>query len=437
MALTINPARLKAILLNTGLQQKDNPLYQFLNALLTDLVNVANVANSVTGGGGGSTTINNIQNTIQQLLMNGDSDSSEGLDVIPGPPGVAGIDGITGIVPYYIAPTETYVVPEFKQALFAMNIDNEGILEIDGFLIEVDGIPSSVVGSSNPIVIYPENGQDGLDGFPGARGADGASGIQGVAGISGFDGVDGLDGLLGFVPSLAGGYIDVSTTGNIDNLDFGNVPLIRMTNATLATIRGLKAGYPGQRVTIISTNAQVDLANQNAGSTTEFRLINKVTSANSSLAAGVGSCSYVYDIVTLRWRLDSHIQGAFINQPFNAGDFTGAGALTWTVGVGNISTFAYYLNGKELTVILAEGGGTTGGTPNLYLNSVIPGGFSSSSPTAGLYRYSENGVAAAGTYFAAINSSTQISYYKLDTAINWLVAGTVVNMSVNFSFPVT
>lgn len=55
-----------------------------------------------------------------------------------GPPGLRGIDGVNGMVPYYIAPTESFNIPEYKQALFAMNIDNEGILEIDGFLIEVD-----------------------------------------------------------------------------------------------------------------------------------------------------------------------------------------------------------------------------------------------------------------------------------------------------------
>lgn len=42
------------------------------------------------------------------------------------------------MVPYYIAPGETFTVPEFKQALFAMLIDNAGTLAVDGFLLEVD-----------------------------------------------------------------------------------------------------------------------------------------------------------------------------------------------------------------------------------------------------------------------------------------------------------
>jgi hypothetical protein len=43
-----------------------------------------------------------------------------------------------GMVPTYIAPTETFTVPEFRQALFAQMIDNEGTMLIDGALIGVD-----------------------------------------------------------------------------------------------------------------------------------------------------------------------------------------------------------------------------------------------------------------------------------------------------------
>lgn len=43
----------------------------------------------------------------------------------------------SGMVPYFIASDETFTVPLYKQALFTMTIDNEGILEVDGFLLEV------------------------------------------------------------------------------------------------------------------------------------------------------------------------------------------------------------------------------------------------------------------------------------------------------------
>jgi hypothetical protein len=42
------------------------------------------------------------------------------------------------MVPTYIGPTETFTVPADRQALYAMTIDNEGILDLEGVLIGVD-----------------------------------------------------------------------------------------------------------------------------------------------------------------------------------------------------------------------------------------------------------------------------------------------------------
>jgi hypothetical protein len=43
-----------------------------------------------------------------------------------------------GFVPTYIGPSETFTIPANKQALYASTIDNEGILDVVGSLIEVD-----------------------------------------------------------------------------------------------------------------------------------------------------------------------------------------------------------------------------------------------------------------------------------------------------------
>mgnify|MGYP001562406919 CR=1 FL=1 len=133
--------RLYSALLNTGLQIKDNPLYQVIYQLIGAVNEIANTlgATGSSGGSGGGTTINNITNIFQQLGLDGGADAGDD-SLIPGP---QGIDGANGMVPYFIASNEVFHVPEFKQALFAMNIDNEGIMIIDGFLIEVDGLPGT------------------------------------------------------------------------------------------------------------------------------------------------------------------------------------------------------------------------------------------------------------------------------------------------------
>lgn len=127
-----DPTRLIQQLQNTGLAIKDNPLYQLLFQMLRAMALINAEQNAASSSGSSSATV--INQVIQQIIS--DSDSGGGGE--PGPPGIPGIDGANGMIPYFIASTETFTIPLYKQAVFAMNIDNEGILVVDGFLIEVD-----------------------------------------------------------------------------------------------------------------------------------------------------------------------------------------------------------------------------------------------------------------------------------------------------------
>lgn len=42
-----------------------------------------------------------------------------------------------GMMPFFIQPTETYHIPQYKQGLYTLPIDNEGAFIIDGILVEV------------------------------------------------------------------------------------------------------------------------------------------------------------------------------------------------------------------------------------------------------------------------------------------------------------
>jgi hypothetical protein len=131
--------RLKSVLLTSGLQQTNNALWQVINSLIDALGKSNEVLTTEINNSGGTT----INETVQLLsLLTGDGDGGGSSDTIPGPKGEPGANGM---VPYYIAPSEIFNVPIYKQALFAMNIDNEGFLVIDGFLIEVDGDISSLL----------------------------------------------------------------------------------------------------------------------------------------------------------------------------------------------------------------------------------------------------------------------------------------------------
>lgn len=174
------------------------------------------------------------------------------------------------------------------------------------------------------------------------------------------------------------GEVLVSTTGNIDNLDTEGCSVVRMANATVATIRGLKAGFPGQLLLIASVGAgNVFLAHQNAGSSAANRLINFATSADTPLSGGAGVALYEYDGTSARWRLVSHDQGNAIQPAFSAGNFTASGAMTWTVDIGDIAACNYILQGRVLNVTFSIATTSVGGTPSnfLQIESGAFGGF--------------------------------------------------------------
>ena len=78
-------------------------------------------------------------------LQGGGGSGSTGPTGPTGPSGPAGPTGATGPtgpaglgVPYFIASGDTFTVPVNIQSLFAMTIDNEGTIVVNGFLIQVD-----------------------------------------------------------------------------------------------------------------------------------------------------------------------------------------------------------------------------------------------------------------------------------------------------------
>jgi len=134
--------RLKVSLLKSGLQQKDQPLYQVINQLIDFLRKSIGLLQEAISGGtsGGSTAINQ---TIQQLLLDNDRGDDEGI-IIPGSQGIQGLIGPVG-----------------------------------------------------PL-IFPSDGEDGDIGAPGVTGQ---IGLPGQIGPPGFDGEEGEEGLLGILPS--------------------------------------------------------------------------------------------------------------------------------------------------------------------------------------------------------------------------------------------
>lgn len=211
-----------------------------------------------------------------------------------------------------------------------------------------------------------------------------------------------------------------TATGNVDDLDFANASIIRMNNASLATIRGLKAGVPGQRVTIVSVGAgQVNLSHQDTGdATASSRLICKATSGKTPLAAGTGTAVLQCDGTTARWRLVSHDQGGWITPAYSAGNFASLGGGTaWTVIAANQDTYAYMLVGKLLTVAFRIESTNVTGAP-LELLLAVPGGFSVAKATNIPFQAIDKGAAAFGIARVAA-ADTSIRFQSSATGAGW------------------
>lgn len=231
--------------------------------------------------------------------------------------------------------------------------------------------------------------------------------------------------------------IVVTTTGNIDNLDIDGASLILMNNnVASSTIRGIKAGFAGQIITIISIGLDnVFLAHQNVNSSAANRLINTVTGANTPLANGKGYASYQYDATTLRWRLIHHEQGAPLPVTFNSGDYTANGAMTWTVDSADVLTNAYYLIGKILYWTVVVVSSTVGGVVNNQLRLAVPGGFTITRTGYLLGSFRDNATGIIGQ-IEMLAGTTVVNFYRDITAANWSLSTDLTAIQATIIFEV-
>ena len=223
-----------------------------------------------------------------------------------------------------------------------------------------------------------------------------------------------------------------------DDLDFQNASLIRMNNTYDTTIRGLKTGYPGQIVTIVSLgDGYVFLAHASTGSVAANRLTNYVTTGNTPLGFGSGRATYQYDVTTSRWRLIFHEQGGWITPTFAAGDFTGNGAMTWTLTGGDVTTMRYHLRGTSLTVQFNLVTTTVGGTPDttLQIGNGQWGGFSIIGALVVPYIYNDNLGGNTAGFLQTSGTATLFELHKITG--NWSASTNQTYLFGSITFPVS
>lgn len=199
--------------------------------------------------------------------------------------------------------------------------------------------------------------------------------------------------------------------------------VIFANNASTLTLQGITAAQNGQSLTIVSIGAgNVAIAHQNTSASAANRVVNQVT-GTITLAAGKGSVTMVYDSTSSRWRVMNHDQGAWITPSYSAGDFSANGSMTWGVDAADISTYAYMITGRVMTVIWYIGASDVGGTASTALLLKIPNGLTAGKTVMNPFIYSD----AAGSNtvgFAQVTSgSINIELWRLNAAVWTLTSG--------------
>jgi hypothetical protein len=120
---------------------------------------------------------------------------------------------------------------------------------------------------------------------------------------------------------------------------------------------------------------------------------------------------------------------------FTAGDYTGNGAMTWTVEAGDVQNLSYSKNGKRITVAFFVQNTTVGGTPNSELRIAIPAGFTAAKATITPIVVNDNGSLVTG-YAQVDSSGAVIRIIKLNGA-NYAAATNATGVYGEITFETT
>ncbi len=162
-------------------------------------------------------------------------------------------------------------------------------------------------------------------------------------------------------------------------------------------ITGIAGGVAGALLTFKNSGTKVaSFPHLSGSSSAANQFTNIATSAKTPVAPG-GAASWYHD--GTNWNLIAHEQGAWITPTFSAGNFTGNGSMTWTVGSGDVTTCKYKLRGKEVTLQFSIATTTVGGTRSsaLQIGNGAWGGFSLTGEHSVGGMVADNG-AGAGTW---------------------------------------
>lgn len=224
---------------------------------------------------------------------------------------------------------------------------------------------------------------------------------------------------------------EISVTGNteltaVSRLSFFRIRATALTTVTSIIGNGNTTPTDGDIVIIYTGRERVDIVNESgSASAAAYRINTGINGSTISLFTG-GSITLIYDSQLSRWFVLEFNQSVWITPTFSAGDFTASGSMTWTVGSGDVFTYAYILNGNKLTISFVLATTSVGGTLGPTLQIKIPGGFVATKQMFSTCYIADNGVSSIGRC-SVDASGTVIKIQRVDVT-NYTAATDATNI---------
>lgn len=120
---------------------------------------------------------------------------------------------------------------------------------------------------------------------------------------------------------------------------------------------------------------------------------------------------------------------------FAAGNFTGSGAMTWTLAAADQETFKYMLYGKTMLITFNLQNTTVGGVADTYLQVAIPGGYTAAAQMWNPLGFCVTGGALADGSMLSTTAGTNILIRQRSGA-NWVVGADNTSVFGQLSFEI-
>lgn len=113
-----------------------------------------------------------------------------------------------------------------------------------------------------------------------------------------------------------------------------------------------------------------------------------------------------------------YIGTSWTSVPFSAGNFTADSSMTWTVAIGDVTTYAYIEIGKTMHISIVVSSTSVGGVVSQELRVAVPNSRTIPKTSWGSYILSNNGTYETGAWTAAAGAA-YIVFRRGPVGANW------------------